>query len=493
MTERTATPAGVDPQTPLQGRLLWIAAAAFVALYAAAWPATWSIHDEQGYLSYALALTRGHLDPSEAGIFAVRSREIDGRVVPTFGLGTPALLAPAVALHWKAGFAVMALCHLLGFFACAAALRKAGIASWWALLYLFHPTALLFSRTLTSDIPAMALMMAGVWLWLGPRSRPLLAGLCWGLLPHIRFAMGAAVVALVLASAFTDLWALRQGGRTPLRSTGWLLLGLLPGLALLLVLNTMLYGGPLVMPATWPISPASLPANLARYLLSQNLIYPLLLVVALAARSALRPQAIAVSVALLSLYGCFQFLYAGYGWLGSVLIGDRFFLPLFAVLVVPYAGALERSLRRRAGGIERWVPWLLLVLGLAAAVAGTLRHQSVLQRQAELQDLLYEATDPDSLIVCTHEGLEYFFDGIAPRRLVVWDQLVPRLGTEEAAVIGELAAAGPHLRFVAIARTDRDDDSARHSAELIAFATEHFDAQVVAVVEEPGFSFTLLR
>jgi hypothetical protein len=427
-----------------------------------------------------------------AGVDSVRTIAIGEHLAPRIGLGTSALLAPVVSWNWRACFAIILATHLVGVLACAGALRKVELPVWYAALYLLHPVAALFSRTAMSDVPTMTLTMLGLWLYLQPASRPFLAGLCWGLMPHFRFAQSVAIAALGAGVFLRDLVQSREVGRIELRRTLLVGAGMLPGVLSWLALNAFLYGGPLDAPITWPLSAEHLPANLPRYLLSQNLIYPFALLVALFFPSRVRLECVLLSVAMLGLYGCFQHLYEGFGFLASLLIGDRFFLPLFALIVIPYAGALDWVLSR-SGRLS--AP--LTVAGLAALalvyVVVSVHHDARVNRQADVQDLLYDSTAPGSIVLLNESAREYFFTGIGDRRQIPSAVFLPQRERYDPETRSLIRDAIPDVYVFTAVRLDREDHTRRRVESILAFVREHYEVEEVARVEEWPDRVQLLR
>jgi hypothetical protein len=462
----------------------WALGLAFAAVYAALYPATYSIIDEQTYLSYALTLLRGALHHDVAGVSTVHAPYYahPGHA-PSFAPGTSLLLAPVLALlPWRASFACFGLVHLAGSALCALALRRAGLWPGYALLYLLHPIAVLYSRTVMSDVPAMALTMAAVAAWLGPRSRPALAGALLGVSVWFRFAQ----FPLVAAFAGAQLWrALRSPGER-----GALLrfaAGALPTVGALLAFNLALHGAPL--PSTdETFGLANVPRNLGAHLAQVNLVYPLLLVVALTFPSALRLECALGAVGTLAMYAGFFHLYQGFGTLGSVAVGGRFFLPLFSLLCVPYAGALDALLLR----VPRWRSRCMALGGLAlaaASVAISVVHQQRLQVQAEVQDMLYAKTPASATIVCaSRSAYEYFFDGIGPRRVLGWSAL-----DADSPFLPALRAAAPTLYLLAAERTDQAGGDARGIARMLAGARREFTFRPIASVDRAPDRLTLYQ
>jgi len=462
----------------------------FVLLYAGLYPPTYSIIDEQGYISYGLVLAEGTLFSDVAGVRAARSEHgADGHLVPEFGYGTSALLAPFVTIDWRASFAVIGIVHLLGSWLCVLALRRCGLPPIYAVLYLLHPVGVLYSRTAMADVPSATLMMAAVAAWAGDRKNPWLTGLVLGLAPHFRVALVVPVAAFGAVVLIRDVVASRREGRVDLGCTLRVALGLLPGVASWLALNTVAYGGPFDVPVVYPLSLAYVSENLPRYLLSQNLIYPGMLLVALLFPSRLRLEAGFVAVATIALYCTYRFLYTGFGPLSAIVIGDRFFLPLFPFLVIPYVAAIDTAILR----IPRWRP-LLLGLGVAVlAIAATgisVAHQHRLENQAELQGLIYDSTPHEAVIIVPDmTAYEHFFDPLGVRFPVLgtWLDLEPAPSPYMELVEASL----PDVFLLLVDRLDRPPRE--RGAKLLQSLQEKFELRLVADRVTPPDRLRLFR
>jgi hypothetical protein len=461
----------------------WIAAA-YLAMYAVLYPATYSILDEQGYLAYALSLLRGTLHPDVAGVAMLRAQYYPhtGHLAASFPPGSSAWIAPFMALSWRASFAAGALAHLAGSAFCMLALQRAGLPRAYALLYLLHPVGVLYSRTVMSDVPAAALTMGGVALSLGPRASPALAGALLGASFWFRFAQLPLLAAFVGAKLWRALRDPDERGAV-LRFAA----GAFPFVAGLLTLNTLLYAAPLPT-GEGAFGLANVPRNLALHVLHLDLVYPLLLVTALGFPSPLRLECWLGAAGTLALYAAFFHVYQGFGALAQVVIADRFFLPLFAVLCVPYASALAALLAR----VPRWRA-RLLALGATALALGALaisvQHQRRLRAQAAIQELLYARTPENATIVGgSLSALEYFFDGLGRRRVLAW----PVLGAGSP-LIPELRAAIPDLYLVAAERTDQGGRDARGTSQLLADARREFTFRPVASIDRPPDRVTLYQ
>ncbi len=440
-------------RNPREGRWLLLIAAIFCAIYLFYYPRTYSALDEQGFLSFTMVLAEGTLRADEAGIFVVRHAIVDGHTVPAVGLGTLVLLLPAVLVHWKTTFIVMLIVHLLGFWAASRILASARMPRLYAVLYLLLPTAALYSRTIMSDLPTAVLTLFGLWAYLARPQRPLLAGALWGLTPFFRFAQIPFLVGIGLARLLKDLADWRRTGRLDFRPTLMLALGMAPGLIAWMLVNTWLYGGPLDTPVIWPLSTEYLSSHLWRYLIMLNLFYPGMLLVGVIRRSSLRAEIILGGLMTLILYSLFKHRYQGFGPAG-LIIGYRFFLPLFALLLVPYAEALER-LRPLLGRAARPLAWAMISLLLVMVGGQSWAHDRRLAQQERIQEEIYAATATSTLVLVDQRAREYFFDAIGKRELRYVHEI-----PMTAAVQAEIASALPEVYLVCLDRLDMPPDAA---------------------------------
>jgi hypothetical protein len=455
--------------------------ALYIGLYVGFYPPTFSILDEQAYLSYGLLLTRGEVFADGTDVQPARTLEVDGRLAPRTPLGTPLLLAPAIALDWRASFAVTLLLHLIGAAACAATLRKLALPPVYALLYLLHPVASLYARTVMSDVPTMTFSMLGVHAALSPRARPFLAGLAFGALPHFRFAQAITPFVVALVWGAQDLHASLAARRPCFSRSAWLVAGIAPGLASSLALNTWLYGGPLTLPLTFGLSAANLPANLAHYLITQNVVYPGLLIVGALGAWPLRIEARLIAVGMLLLYGAFPFVYQGFGP-AAWLIGDRFFLPLVPWLLPPYVAALERVVSRAVRARAMALACGVAVLLAAYAVLGW-AHDRQLRRQERIQQTLYRGTTEDALVVLNPDAREYLFAGIGRRRSVSSTALFPAFHDFDPSLPERIERAIPEAYLFVTERLDRDESGAESGRALVSYARERYELDEIAGIE----------
>jgi hypothetical protein len=98
--------------------------AAFVAIFAAFYPSTYAIEDELNILSLSVAISKGTVFLDQAGIDLDADLLWNGRRISKYSPLQAALLAPAVATSWKAGFLLSAGFALAGAFIVRGMLRR---------------------------------------------------------------------------------------------------------------------------------------------------------------------------------------------------------------------------------------------------------------------------------------------------------------------------------------------------------------------------------
>ncbi len=445
---------------PRSGALLLLASAVVVLTWTLATPITWTIFDEQAYLTQAQRFASGEAFPAahrlgDVALPGPRMFVDDiGREVPEFGLGWPLLLAPLARSGPVFAFGLTLLLHLLGTAAFVGVLRRLGMRPLWALLYLLHPTAILLSRSAMADVPTMAATAIGLYAWLEPR-RPrrgaLLAGLIWGASLHLRLSQGPLLVALSLAALWTD----RERGE---RRAPALLAGLLPGVVTALLLSVWLHGT-LLPPTTASLSPVFVVSNLPVYALWLLLLYPGLLLVPLRP-GPLRAEAIAMLAASLALFGVFEHRYTGLG-AGALVVGLRFFLPATVLLLPGYARRLEALSGLLPPRVARSGAVLAALTLLSATVGLQVKH-GALQRSQDGLAAAVARRLTDDVLISTNDARELL---MAPGLVVV-----PEF---RRAAVGDALTDLPAIQLLTSTRADRPNGGTDADA-LLAFAEEHW-------------------
>jgi hypothetical protein len=217
-----------DPRLTGAWRVLALGAAVALLVF----PRTVTVSDEAFYAGQALGLLHGHLVPTAAEPIPFPPGEAAEWV--RYPFGWPLLLAPLRLLGFRALFAAPLAMHLLGGAAAARMLVRRGLPSWLAAAYLFHPVAWVFSRTLMSDVPAVALLLLAMDQWEQGRAGRGALALGYSLFARVGGAMAAAGVGLAVLA-----------GRPRPRDVGVLALGCGAGGAAVMAMNLWALGSPL--------------------------------------------------------------------------------------------------------------------------------------------------------------------------------------------------------------------------------------------------------
>lgn len=175
----------------------WIATliAAFMGLLL--WPNSFINGDEYLYAGEARLLLEGRLNwydgaalPGSAGADPEGIR---------FPFGWPLLLTPFAPLGFRALFIGPMIMHILGGLAFARMLVRRELPAAMVVVFLFHPLFWSFSRTLMSDVPAVALFLLAADAWEQRRPAGAGAALGYGLFMRLAglFALSGFLLAIV--------------------------------------------------------------------------------------------------------------------------------------------------------------------------------------------------------------------------------------------------------------------------------------------------------
>lgn len=425
-----------------QRLLLAAAAALFVLAWAIYFPPMYLASDEAGNLALAGVLREGAVfaDVAERHL-PIPVPAANGHWASRYPPGLAALLVPFTWAGTSAAFLLPLVLHLLIFGLLAWLLGRTGLSPLWAMLYLFYPTAALHSRTLMSNLPAAALLLAAFALLVrGGAKSALLAGLLVGLGTLLRQPLLLAGVVLGLGALWRGRRALLAASwRERLRSGPALFaLGVVPGLALYAGYHWYVFGSPLrsgysQVGAFRFFTVDALLACLPRYALILMAIYPLMLVTPAFYRGKWKPEVVLLPAFYLLFYGAYSWFDSGATLAQTVVRAPRFLLPAVPFFVLAYAGVFSPMLRRLPG-LERAALLAAGVLGLAGSVYIFHRHHQAQSQQAAVRDALYANTEEGALLVCSVEAAELVQD-FWGRRAVMdygardWDRLAAHLGS----------------------------------------------------------------
>ena len=356
------------PAVVLAGMLACVAAALFVR------PLGVTITDEVQYFTEAAAI--GDWKPlNSPASYQLTHGEVPF-VGPRYPVGWPALLAPFTRLPWPGLFFATVGLHLLGAWLFSILLARRGLDRRWALLYLAQPTLLAFSRTLMAE-PLAALQTVAVIL-LADLESPFWLGLIAGVAPLVKLSQ------LLVVAPVAAMWLLRWPRGRRLRAWSRAIAGVLPGLALCLVLNGHLYGRwqGLVYHSGYASSPTQALGWLGLGLLQLSAAWPLLPLGALFATAEELAGALAITL-YLAVYG---YHYRGPNLLATLVVGARLHTPAIVLLLPGYARLLDRLSATLASATWRrqLIPGVLLAF---SCIAPFVVYGRVSQRRQELETL----------------------------------------------------------------------------------------------------------
>jgi len=407
-----------DP--PAAGRRAWIVLAAlmlgYAALFVAYYPPLAGVEDEVGFLNQALVWSRGSVTAEGAGWpdGLVDFMEHRGRHVSTRHPGRSLVALPFLAVGGvPATFASGLLLHLAMTAVGACLLARLGRSPLWAALLLFHPTLVLYSRTVMADGPAGAgLLLAALAV---VSDAPVAAGLAVGLAAAMRYH--AALTLPLVALNFVDPGDSARPACVLRRWRNALACVLAGGVAgsALVAYNLVVYGTP-TEPFTMRrgvFAAAFLVPHLAFYAAALLVIWPGMLLAPLLDRSRIRWLVRGVIVVFLGPLLFYYFHDRGARWLETAVLGQRLIQVALPLWVVSYAGVVDdllvSPLRRRLGaGAVRG----LTALGCAGLLATTAlvfaRHQGHL-RALEAARTAVAAAVPDGARVAANGAVEKLF------------------------------------------------------------------------------------
>lgn len=380
--------------TPAPDRRGWTLLAVSILLYLVGfgvwYPPTHAIEDEVGFLNTALIWSKGALTSEDAGLGELNETQLGPRGrVGWRNVGRSLLTAPVLAtLGYRATFAVGALIHVLLALVAGLALRRMGRSAAWALLLLWHPSLLLYSRTVMADtLGALALCAAAYTLL---SKRYVLAGLALGFACVARYHLGASIPIVVLT-------VLASCGRGPALRV--VLGGGAVGLCLF-GYNQLFFGHPLGATGQGHFALRYLGQNLPHYASALILVWPGMLLAPLlwglwrwlrrgehVAPEVDRRGALLLSLSLPLLLILLVYYFIdgqGRSFPYRVVLGQRLLLPAIPAFVLLYAQVLSEEFPGDLGGERRRVLWarlapLVAVAGLVGGGAVMAKHQSYLE------------------------------------------------------------------------------------------------------------------
>ncbi|WP_309710335.1 hypothetical protein [Armatimonas sp.] len=390
-------------------RLLSLAAILYVVLALLFWPPVTTTMDESAYLNFAYVLRQGTFYSDVAHVTTTMYIAVGEHFTIKFPPGMSLYLAGLSFIGWPFVMGANVLVHLTTFFVVGRLLRSVGASALFALLFLFHPTAVIYSRTLMSDSLGGLAMALAFLAYL--KERPLLAGLVLGTSALIKTA-NILMLPLMVLGVLIDLLLLWWPCNfkellVRVRPAILLVLGALPGACIAYFYQKMVqeggwakYGGP------GQFSLSYFKQHLPFYLLATGTIFPGMAAAPLLYRGGgawvLRLPILGVIL----FYSMFYYLDSTNSKLESFIIGQRFLLVILPLFIVAYGKVLTDFLAPRLSP-RQWlnltvVAGALLFLGTAAV---HWRHQKMLRTLESLRrDIGREVPEAAELVCTAHIG-----------------------------------------------------------------------------------------
>ena len=402
----------------------------FVVLWIVFYPPIYAIHDEAAYMAQAYVMRSGTIFGDVAGINVVSSiKEPSGHLVTKYAPGTSFLLIPFTFIGWKTIFLLPLVLYLLGFFVFIKILKIYNIPPYFSLLYLLYPSSVLYSRTIMADIPSAVFFIIALYLFLKGKRFYFLSGLIFGFLSLFRYSN------IILSIPFLIFVAIRffkEIRKTCFLSSPFLkfVIGLLPGILILLFYNKIAFGGFFNTPlgVTGTFSLGFLPHNILFYVLSMSLIYPFMFFFIFFLR---KNRLIFITTAFLfllfySLYSYFTTA-PGRNMFKTLVVGMRYLLPITPIFILSYCDLLDR-IRRKSVFLVNIFFWFLIGIFSILDLGMVYQHQRFLKKQEQYKNIIYENTDEYSLILTNYDGMEFFQPVWGKRKytmFVYWRNKIP--------------------------------------------------------------------
>lgn len=395
------------------GRLwLLIPALAFVAALAIFYPATIGIKDESVYLTQSYILRAGTVFADVAHLSVIFDSFHAGHIAPVYPPGVAAFLLPATLISWHATFAVSAAWQLVGFLLFVVLLGRLGIRRGWAVLYLFYPTLVLFSRTLMSEVPSATLLLAAVVLYLREtRWSRVGAGALLGVVGFFRYANPITAALFICGALLADVHALRSATvprpranprfRLFPRATQ-LFIGFVPVTLLLVAYDEHTFGNPFGPYGTvGHFGLQYVPNHLGEYALVLAGIWPLMLFAPLLYRGKLRLEALITTFGTLLVMSAWYYAEDTHSTAENIATIPRLLLPAIPLWILTYAAVADRLFR--SVRTYRAAALTAMAVGVIAAFGVSVAHQRYLHQAVTIRQFVDRHIAPGSVLVINDE------------------------------------------------------------------------------------------
>ncbi len=431
----------------------------FTATYFIFYPPTYAIIDEAGYLSTAYMFSHTKIFYDQLGMEKVATGINTGEhYISKYPPGNALLLLPFTLINWRWVFLRGYILMIIGLWVFIKLLREFHLPSFYGLLFLFHPSLLIYSRTLMSDVPATVCTLIAVYLFI--KNKYLWSGLILGFGVWIRYpslALGIVFCAILLLKK--DFGAFKN-----------LLLGFIIMLIPLLFYNLLIFEnllGPFAITGTG-FGCDCFGKMLLNYVISLNVLYPFLLIAALFSCIKKKWYFVLPSLVFVIGYSCQCFIDTGNNFFESVIRGQRYMLPIVPLLLIPYIHTLNR---------KSFVKVLIkpaIILLFISSIFSQFKHNRYLHQLMDYQGLVYHYLEDADCVYCNKD---------------IYELINPYLGYIPWQPIDSLKSARLNGRNIYLACLARDEDS----KEKFLFITNQIpEKKKIYEIQKPVF-FSIWR
>jgi hypothetical protein len=395
-------------------RVAWGAIFALLGLYLAAflafYPSSYTNTDESMYVRQARVFVQGELEIAKIDPLSGERVAVS---VSKYPVGTALFLTPFVwAGGWKAAFLAPCLALFLAVLFTARWLQDEGRSPLFALLVFGFVPVLVLGRVPISDVPSLAIVSLGLWLFWRGLDRG------WPYWLASGFAAGASIIfrepnALIFAPFFAGT-VLRREWKC------WaLVLGGLLGVALRPLTAWVAYGDPFFVKAGYYFTPGTFMERVPFYAFGLLVLMPGGLLAAFLYRGRRRPELVVCVVLFVAFFLTQKWTSAFSGLARALVTSLRYLFPVLPVLAFALAEVVPRLWRRTVelrAPERRLACENLATASVAAWIVGLAFTSTavhfVLDRwtdsQAEIRDTISRTIGDDSVIVTNWHGTRKF-------------------------------------------------------------------------------------
>ena len=356
--------------------------------------------DESAYLNFAWVLRHGKLYSDQVGISTTMALAVGEHQIPKYPPGMSLLLSVFSLPTWTFALGTNLLVQIATVFVVAALLKQLKVSPVWAVLYFLHPTVVIYSRTLMSDL--LGGLAIGAALLMHIQKRPVFVGILIGLSILVRTANGIILPLLILGNF------LERGEEDFLARVKYalkILLGVIP-----FVLVAWLYqkyiqdGGWGKYGGASQFSLDYFKQHLVFYSVAMMLVFPGLLLAPALYRGAGKWAIRMVCYGILFFYSAYYYLDSTDSKVESFIIGQRFMLAVIPLFIVCYGSVIGSVFAKlKTFRVVNSVMILSVMLLFVSAGAIHWKHQKKLKEMILIRESVSRNIPENSILFCnTH-------------------------------------------------------------------------------------------